>query len=176
MKSATRLPEDAAAQFVTGVKRIAPEMEVVPVWTTECEEHDRGGMCGSVGCFRGTCWREWTAQLTPLAAKADTFGVLLLESALQRDLAVYGEPAGWIKSALGLFQQMPSRYQASGIPAGRLLAVLQGWDATPEQIRAQIVTAEKAQTAGVLVAFTPIDQSWTPRMFTLFTRNEAQSR
>lgn len=167
LKSATRLPNDAAAQFVAGIKRNQPELEVIPVWTTECEEHDRGGMCGDVGCFHGTCWREWTAQLTPLAAQTDTIGVLLLYRAFQRDLPIYGEPAGWITSALGFFRQMPLRYQASGIPAQRLLAVLQGWDVTPEQTQTQIARATEAGTAGVLVVLTPIDQSWTPRMLAL---------
>jgi hypothetical protein len=169
LKSAARLPNDAAAQFVKDVKGIQPDIEVIPVWTTECEEHDRGGMCGGVGCFHGTCWREWTAQLMPMAARTDTIGVLLLYRAFQRDLPIYGEPAGWITSALGFFQQMPLRYQAAGIPAHRLLAILQGWDVTPEQIQSEIARAAEAGTAGVLVVFTPIDQSWSPRMFTLST-------
>jgi hypothetical protein len=167
LKSASRLPNEAAAQFVEGIKRIQPELEVIPVWTTECEEHDRQGMCGGVGCFHGTCWREWSAQLTPLAVRTDTIGVLLLYRAFQRDLPIYGAPAGWITSALGFFQQMPLRYQASGIPTHRLLAILQGWDVTAEQIQAEVSRASEAGTAGVLVVFTPIDQSWTPKMLTL---------
>jgi len=167
LKSATRLPNDAAAQFVAGIKRVQPQIEVIPVWTTECEEHDRQGMCGGVGCFHGTCWREWTAQVEPLAAQTDIIGVLLPYRAFQRDLPIYGDSAGWITSALGFFQQMPLRYQAPGIPAHRLLAVLQGWDVTPEQIQAEIARAAEAGTKGVLLVLTPIDQSWTPRMLAL---------
>lgn len=167
LTSATKLGSDAAARFVASVKRLSPGTEVVPVWTTECEEHDRHGLCAGVGCFRGNCWEEWTAQLNPMVAESDTIGVLLLYRVFERDLAVYQKPAGWISSALGFFQQMPLRYQPEGLPARRLLAVLQGWDVTPEQIESQITRATEGGAKGVLIAFTPIDQSWSPRMFTL---------
>jgi hypothetical protein len=176
LTSATRLGNDAAAQFVQSVKHIRPETDVIPVWTTECEEHDREGLCAGVGCFRGNCWQEWTAQLDPLAAENITIGVLLLYRAFDRDLPIYHQPAGWIAAALESFQKMPLRYQPEGVPARRLLAVLQGWDVTPEQVQAQIARATEAGAAGVLVAFTAIDQSWSPRLFTLPATNRAQAR
>ena len=169
--SATRIGNDAAAQFVKAVKRIRPETEVIPVWTTECEEHDREGLCAGVGCFRGNCWQEWTAQLDPLAAQSTTIGVLLLYRAFERDLPIYHQPAGWIAAGLQSFQKMPLRYQPEGVPGRRLLGVLQGWDVTPEQIDAQIARATEVGANGVLVAFTAIEQSWSPRMFPLTAKH-----
>jgi hypothetical protein len=167
LKTASRLGSDAAAQFVAAVKNLQHGVEVIPVWTTECEEHDRQDQCGGVGCFRGDCWREWTAQLRSVAVQNETIAALLLYHAFNRDLPVYSQPAGWITSALGFFQQMPLRYQPEGLPARRLLAILQGWDVTPAQIDAQIARATEAGTAGIMVVFTPIDQSWSPRKFVL---------
>jgi hypothetical protein len=175
LTSATRLGNDAAARFLASVKRTQPGVEVIPVWTTECEEHDRQGLCGGVGCFQGTCWREWTAQLNPVAAESDTIGVLLLYRAFERDLPVYQKPAGWIAAGLGFFQQLPLRYQAEGLPARRLLAVLQGWDVTSKQIEEQINRATQAGASGIMVAFASIDQSWSPRMLTLPAIGRAQA-
>src|SRR5262249_17479723 len=154
-----RLGNDAAAQFVRSVKRIRPGVEVIAVWTTECEDHDRHGLCAGVGCFRGNCWQEWTAQLNPVAAQNDTIGALLLYRTFERDLPVHQKPAGWIAEALGFFQKLPLRYQAEGLPAARLLPVLQGWDVTAQQIEEQISRATEAGADRALVAFASIDQS-----------------
>jgi hypothetical protein len=164
LKTCTRLPNDAAAKFVARVKMLSPQAEVVPVWTTECEEHDRDGLCGGVGCFKGTCWREWTAQLTPLANEAQRIGVLLPYRALQRDLPVYGEPAGWVAQALKFFTVMPARYESKGVPVDRLVAVVQGWDVEPAQLQAQIRAASGAGASGVVVAYAELDQNWQPRI------------
>jgi hypothetical protein len=176
LTSASRLGNDAAAQFVRSVKRIRPGVEVIAVWTTECEDHDRHGLCAGVGCFRGNCWQEWTAQLNPLAAQNDTIGALLLYRTFERDLPVYQKPAGWIAEALGFFQKLPLRYQAEGLPAARLLPVLQGWDVTAQQIEEQISRATEAGADRALVAFASIDQSWSPRMFTLPPTNKPRER
>jgi hypothetical protein len=167
LKSATRLGGAVAAQFLAAVRRLHSGVETIPVWTTECEEHDREGLCGGVGCFHGACWDEWTGQLNPVAAQNETIGVLLLYRVFERDLPIYGKQAGWITSALGFFQKMPLRYQPEGFAAGRLLAVLQGWDVGPEQTEAQVARAIEAGAAGVIVAFAAIDQSWSPRLVSL---------
>jgi hypothetical protein len=166
-KTATRLPKEAAAQFVSSIKRILPQVEVIPVWTTECEEPDRKGACAGVGCFRGNCWDEWTGQLMPLHGQADRIGVLLLDGVFQREPAVYDGPSGWITTALGFFQQMPARYHQSGVPTARLLPVFQGWDVPPDMLERKIDRAAQAGSSGVVVAFAPIDQGWKPLKFTI---------
>lgn len=165
LKSATRLPNDAAAKFVAAVKRLAPGAEVIPVWTTECEAHDRDGLCAGVSCFSGTCWREWTAQLMPLAAEARTLAALVPYRAFQRDLPVYEQPAGWVARSLAFFREMPARYKTNGVPASRLVAVVQGWDVTPVQLEAQMARAMEAGAAGIVAAYAEIEQGWRPHLF-----------
>lgn len=162
--TATRLPKDAAAKFVTEVKKLSPEAKIIPVWATECEEHDKDELCAGVNCFKGVCWREWTAQLMPVAAESDTVAALLPYREFQRDLPRYGTEAGWIKEALESFSTMPARYKATGVPAQRLVAVLQGWDVTPEQVAAQIAQAKAAGAAGYVVSQMKLNQDWEPRI------------
>ena len=162
IKTATPLGADAAAKFVAAVKKLAPESRIIPVWATECEEQDKEELCAGVPCFKGDCWREWTAQLMPVAAEVETLGALLPYRALQRDLPRYGPEAGWIKPALASFTTLPARYQAGGVPPDRLVAVLQGWDVTPEQIKVQITRSGDAGTAGCVVSMMKIEQDWKP--------------
>jgi len=125
--TATRLPADAAARFVAEVGRVAPQPEIIPVWTTECEEHDQEGLCAGVGCFRGLCWKEYAGQLLPLARGAQRLAVLLPYRALQRDLARYGSTAGWITYAIDSFALLPPQREATAVAPHRLITVLQGW-------------------------------------------------
>ena len=162
IKTATPLGADAAAKFVAAVKKLAPESRIIPVWATECEEQDKDELCAGIPCFKNTCWREWTAQLMPVAAEVGTLGALLPYRALQRDLPRYGPEAGWIKPALASFTTLPARYQAGGVPPDRLVAVLQGWDVTPEQIKVQITRSGDAGTAGCVVSMMKIEQDWKP--------------
>ena len=164
IRTATRLSDDGAAKFVAAVKQLAPASKVVPVWTTECEEADKETLCGGVGCFNGACWREFTKQLTPLAVEAENIGALLTYRAFQRDLPRYGPPAGWVNHALRSFTEMPARYEAKGVAPERLIAVLQGWDVSPEQIKAQISRVREARAAGYIVSMMKIEQDWEPRM------------
>ncbi len=166
IRTTTPLGHDAAAAFVAEVRRLVPEAEVIPVWTTECEEHDAtdDGLCAGVGCFEGICWKAYTEQLMPVAIQNPRLGVLLPYRAFQRDLALYGQPAGWIRHAARSFQTMPARYERGPIPSDRLIAVLQGWDVTDEQVAAQIEAAEAAGTGGYLIAFANIEQGWEPRI------------
>ena len=165
IKTASRLPNDAAAKFVAEVRNLAPQATVIPVWTTECEEQDAETFCAGVGCFKGACWREFTAQLTPVAEASETLAALMPYKAFQRDSTNYGATAGWLAQGLNLFATMPLRYEAKLVAAGRIIAVLEGWDATAEEIRSQIEQVQKAGAAGWLVAFVQIEQSWEARVF-----------
>jgi hypothetical protein len=166
--TATRLGDDAAAKFVAGVKQIVPAAaRVIPVWLTECEEHDkaRDALCAGVACYRGICWKAYTRQLTPLAREADTLGALLLYKEFSQDGPHYQQPAGWISHALKHgFADQPANHGATPIAPSRLVAVLQGWDVTEAEIQAQIDQARSAGAAGWIVALAKIDQSWQPRI------------
>lgn len=165
--TATQLGPDAAARFVAAVEKLAPQTQVIPVWVTECEEHDaaKDGLCAGVGCFKGTCWKAWTKQLMPLAKESDQVGVLLPFREFPRDLPVYGEKAGWISHAVKSFQDMPPRRGGTAVPASKLITVLQGWDMAEEDVAAQVRLAESTGAGGYVVAYAKVDQSWQPKIF-----------
>jgi len=168
-------PADAAARFLTAVatgaerRPGAPGAEIIPVWTTECEEQEKDAACAGVACFQGACWREYTAQLMPVARECPTLAVLCLYRAFGRDrppgtrLRVSGE-ADWVGQALRSFVEMPPRRGGQPVPLQRLLAVLQGWDVTEAQRQAQIRRCREAGARGYVMALTRIDQGWEPRI------------
>jgi len=166
--TATKLGDDAAAKFVAAVRKVVPaKTAVVPVWTTECEEHDKenDALCAGVGCYKGTCWKEYSKQLMPVADDSPTLAVLLAYKEFGQDGPHYSQPAGWIRHALVHgFAEQPARNKGRKIEASRLIAVLQGWDVTDREIAAQIEQAKSAGAAGYLVALAKIDQSWKPKM------------
>lgn len=144
IRTATRLAPDAAARFVAAVRMLAPKSKIIPVWVTECEEQDKEKLCAGVGCFEGACWREWTAQLMPLADQAETIAVLGTWRALKRD-------AGWVERAIGSFTRMPPRKGGRPVDASRLIAIVEReQDPTP--------------VGGRVVAREPIEQDWEPRI------------
>lgn len=166
--TATPLPTNAAAAFVASVKVLSRGAEIVPVWTTECEEHEtaKGMACDGVPCFGGACWKSWTEQLMPLAKESPTLGALVPYRAFQRDQPRYGPPAGWVKSAVASFAEMPPKRRGTSVTAGRIVTVLQGWDVTPEQRRAQIERSREAGARGFVLAEMKIEQGWEPRIIT----------
>ena len=165
LRSTRPLEANAAARFITEVQQLAPDSRVMPVWTTECEEHDgaEDGLCAGVGCFKGICWRSYTAQLTPVAEENDQIAVLLPFREFQRDLPIYGRTAGWIQDAVRSFQTMPPRHGGAAIVPSRLIAVLQGWDVTPDTVAAQIQVADQSGVGGYVVSYQRINQDWEPR-------------
>lgn len=164
IQTATPRPGPVAADFVSALAKLALGSTIIPVWTTECEEHDKPGLCADVGCFEGTCWKAFSAQLQPLAERVEQLAVLAPYKAFQRDLPRYGEKAGWVRHALESFRDMPPRRGGRAVSTDRLAAVLQAWDVTQEEILAQIAQTRLAGAGGYVLAFTPLDQSWEPRI------------
>ncbi|MBW3600184.1 MAG: hypothetical protein KY475_23290 [Planctomycetes bacterium] len=167
IKTATPLDEDAAGRFVAVVKKLAGHgVEVIPVWTTECEAHDIDGLCAGVGCYRGICWKAYSRQLRHVAEESDRLGALLLYKEFGQDTKTYPQPAAWVGHALRSFQIMPPKNGGPAVEPQRLVAVLQGWDVSPDELAAQKKQAETAGAAGWVVGFAKIDQSWSPRIIT----------
>ncbi len=165
IKTATVLGPDAAKRFVDRVREIRPGLEVIPVWASECEEGDKPGLCAGVGCYRGACWREWSAQLEPLAEVSPRVGALLLEETFQR-----GELGpGWLGVIPKSFIEMPQRYQRSGVSADRLVAVIEGWPRGEKtrSIEEQLALLTQAGVGSYLISMMPIEQSWEPRVWNL---------
>ncbi|MCA9213872.1 MAG: hypothetical protein KDB27_12460 [Planctomycetales bacterium] len=160
------LGDDAATLFVEAVKKVVPNSEVIPVWTTECEKHDGAtdGQCAGVGCYDGICWKAYVKQLAPLAQANKHIGALAPYRAFKRDLPIYGEPCGWIRFVVESFAEMPKRHGADGIDASRLTLVLQGWDVGADDVAKQISVATESGVSGYVVAFTEIQQDWKPKL------------
>lgn len=166
-RSTIPLGDDAAALFIAAIRKASPSSEVIPVWTTECEEHDGhpDGLCAGVGCFKGICWEAYTRQLIPVAATCSHIAVLATYKQFQRDSDRYGKAeASWIGFAIKTFELMPPMHQGKAIPASRIIAVVQGWDVTSEEILAQQSAAQRAGARGCVVAFDKIEQSWSPKL------------
>jgi len=157
---------DAAAKFVAHVQEMLPSSQVIPVWVTECEEHDgaHDGHCAGVGCFKGICWKAYTEQLMPVAEQSNSIGVLAPFRAFQRELPVYGPPGSWLTHALETFQTMPPQRGGEAIASSRLIAVLQGWDVTLEELARQVDLADASGAGGYVVSYEPIEQGWQPRV------------
>jgi hypothetical protein len=100
----------------------------------------------------------------PVAKQSETIGVLLPYRAFQRDTRAYGEPAGWITNAVKSFETMPARHRGVAIPPARLIAVLQGWNVTEEQISQQMDVARRTGVSGYLVSYAEVEQSWKPHI------------
>lgn len=99
LRTTTPLGNKAPADLVKAVQTLVPQSEVIPVWMTECEQHDgaHDGLCAGVGCVKRICWKARTAQLMPVAEQCSTLGALLPYRSFQRDLPIYGPEAGWIR-------------------------------------------------------------------------------
>ena len=62
---------------------------------------------------------------------------------------------------------MPRRHASQPVVANRLICVLQGWDVTPAEVKAQKEQAVAAGAAGYIVSKAKIDQQWQPRIHKL---------
>lgn len=160
VKTATDLPPNAASQFLAAASRLAPGTEVIPVWSTECEEHEmaKDAECCGVHCFSGTCWIAWSEQLRSVSRQARIIGVPSYFRASGRT-----DPA-WVEKTIASFAKMPPMRQGEPVLANRLVALLQGWNVQPAEIEAQERAAVKSGAAGWLVVRTPLDESWSPRI------------
>lgn len=167
IKTATPLDENAASEFVAAIKQLSVGAEIIPIFAGECEKEDKDSICCGVACFEGKCWKEFTKQLDAVAKTSEAIGVACFYREFDRDLPRYDKTAGWIHYTLDSFSTMPSQRDGVGVPAGRLIAVLQGWDVSPIQLEAQIERVKETESLGYLVSLCPIDQSWQPVVFDL---------
>lgn len=160
IRTATDAGPDAAARFVAAIRQEATGVEVIPVWTSECEEAEGGksGHCAGVSCFPGRCWRDFTQQLMPLAKSSPRIGVLATAG-------TFGRSPAWVDESLRSFQKMPPLRGGEAIAMDRLEPVLQAWDLSPERRRKQI---ERCRALGVrrcVEALTRIEQDWAPQLY-----------
>ena len=162
---------DVPSRFVAQVGKLAAGKQVIPVWTTECEERDlapdkqanRGwstGYCGHVECSQ-QCPTRFSEQWQALhATHRGPTAILALQKEFGRDRKEYGTAANWIKDTIKYLNQQ----QPKALPHNQLWVVVQGYDVTPDEERTVRIAALRTEPGAVLVARTRIDQSYEPRI------------
>jgi hypothetical protein len=176
--TATKLTgPDIAARFVAEIRRSLKGKEVIPVWTTECEQEDlptgersvpgwSTGYCGSVSCY-ATCSKRFNEQWAALtAARRGPVGLLLLHREFERDRKEYGGPTNWIPRAFASVEKQA----VAPLPREQLWLVVQGYGVTLEEETAARKTVSKTGAGAILVARTRIDQSYEPRIVAVKSR------
>jgi hypothetical protein len=162
---------DVAAKFLTEVKKLAPSIDVIPVWTTECELEDMAlekepkhewttGYCGEVDCFN-YCLDRFTEQWTALhTTHQGPTAILVLHKEFRRSSSEYGSTANWVKHVVRYLDKK----QLSSVPRHKLWLIVQGYDVEASEEKAARQTALQSGVGAVLVARTRIDQSYEPRL------------
>jgi len=170
--------DDAGARFVAAVQRKMGRQAVIPVWATECEAEDLSqekragewttGYSGTVGCAVGSCPKVFTKQFAALArGHQGHIGILALHRELGRDLAGYGQPAGWIGRAVEYLDRTLPANGAQGVSHERLWLVVQGYGIPKGEEKSARRIAAQTGVSVVLVARSRIDQSFEPRNVTV---------
>jgi hypothetical protein len=180
--TATKLEGDnVAARFLTAVAKFANGKQVVPIWTTECEDLDlpadkakngkTTGLCGGVGCATGTCPKAFAKQWTALlASHQGPIGLLALHGEFQRIGPNYAEPGRWVTDAVSYLDTVPPKYtlpprkKESVLAHDRLWVVVQGYDVKPAETRVAESAAKSSGAVVILTALTRLNQSYEPRV------------
>jgi hypothetical protein len=167
--------DDVAARWLARVKSLAGDKQVIPVWTTECEELDlardkragaaSSGLCGDVGCATSTCPKVFSKQWRALVEnQPGPIGVLLTEKQLERQGSLYGPAGAWIAQGIEYLDRVPPMHGAPAVGHERLWLVVEGDESGGEAEVARRAVAAKSGAAMVVVARTRIDQTFEPRI------------
>jgi hypothetical protein len=155
--------DDAAARFVAAVRTLLPGKDVVPVWTTECEDQDlpakhragkeTTGYCGDVGCAIGACPKEFARQWGNLTREhAGPIGLLTVHREFQR------ANTDWISQSLAYAEKIGGK----SVARSNLWLVVQGKDEKEERAAREL--AARSGVGATVVARVQIDQSYSPRL------------
>ena len=135
---------NVAAKFLSEVSQLASGKEVIPVWTTECEQEDMAlakqpahawstGYCGNVDCC-DYCRHRFADEWNALQANhRGPTAILSLHKEFQRSRTEYGPSATWVKHPISYVDQK----ELKSVPHQRLWLVIQGFDVTRKEERAQ---------------------------------------
>ncbi|HVC94834.1 MAG TPA: DUF3179 domain-containing (seleno)protein, partial [Pirellulales bacterium] len=167
--------DDIARRFLTEVRELAPDKQVIPVWMTECEDRDlpadrrpagkTTGYCGGVGCSQGTCPKAFSNQWNALVRNHEgPIGLLVTHRELGREGEEYGDTAGWIAQAVDYIDQVPPRHGGIPVAHERLWLVVQGYDVPSATVEAARQAATLTGAGAVLVAQTRLDATYEPRV------------
>ena len=147
-------------------KRLA-KFQIVPIICGECEigvtmgtvesPDEQRGTCRGIACSRPCALVYWPGLVRSLALEQNgpsAVGLLTPYKLFDRDVPLYGPTAAWVGASLSHYQEYD--------PNANLIAVVQGWDVTPEELGAQLEQAATHGAGGVLILEEPLEQSWWP--------------
>jgi len=151
------------SQFMETLKAKIPAMRITPIICPECEQSvlmgtvenpdAKTGYCNSINCS-DPCGGFYYPGLVRALNGIERVGLLCTYKAMRRDLPIYGEPAAWVSANIG-------RYSEHGAVT-KLLPVLQGWDVSEDEIKAQLSFVEKAKVRGYIISLMPLENSFWP--------------
>lgn len=163
--------DDAAARFLKRVGQLTHNKELIPIWTTECEEIDLPGtengtgLCGKVECAHTTCPRAFARQWRSLiGGHRGSIGLLGLHRQLQQPGARGQPSANWVAAPLEYVDQIAGAAKEERLTRERVWLVVEGWDLPVAEAFAVRTKALALQVAMIVVARTQIDQSFEPRV------------
>lgn len=165
---------DVAVRFLSAVRGFIPNKQVIPIWMTECEHADlpanpgagalTTGLCGSVPCATGTCPKAFAQQWSPLVSQGTSaIGLLVLQKELERNGPRY-KMSHWIPKAVDYVDTIPAEQGGKVLPHERLWLIVQGYGSSAAEQSAARAAALETHPAAILVALTPLDQSYEPRV------------
>jgi hypothetical protein len=173
---------DIAAKFIKKVAALAPDKQIIPVWTTECELHDLAlekqhpptwttGHCGDVDCM-DNCFARFVEQWNGLQqTQRGPVALLALHKEFRRDRSEYGPTPGWINHAVKYINRKELKPPADG----ELWVVVEGFGVEAADEMAARRAANQAGADTVLVARIHIDQSYDPCLISL-PKNDSDER
>ena len=174
--TAERIPGDAAAaQFVSAVAEVFPEQQVIPIWTTECEEIDLSakhrsgqvgtGLCESVPCAHGTCPVAFARQWSALQDGHDgPVGILALHQEFGRSGEPYRSAVDWVGQSVSYLDEIHEKHSTAEMPREKLWLVVQGYSVSGAESERARQVAHETGAGAVVVALARIDQSYEPRL------------
>jgi hypothetical protein len=144
-----------------------PISRIIPIICGECEigvtmngvdsPDELRGTCRGITCSRPCAQVYWPGLVRALALKQggpEAVGLLTPYKLFDRDVPLYGGTAAWVGASVAHYREID--------PDGRVIAVAQGWDVTPDELAAQVEEAAYSGAMGVLILEEPLDQSWWP--------------
>jgi len=163
--------DDAAARFLKRVGQLAPDKDLIPIWTTECEAIDLPGtengtgLCGKVECAHTTCPKAFARQWRALVGgHRGSLGFLGLHRQLQQPGAQGQPSANWVSAPIEYVDQIAGGAMEGRVARERVWLVVEGWNLPAEEAQAVRTKALAQQVAMIVVARTQIDQSFEPRV------------
>lgn len=144
-----------------------PISRLIPIICGECEigvtmggvesPDAQMGTCRGIACSRPCALVYWPGMVRAFSGEVGgplSVGLLTPYKLFGRDVPLYGGTAAWVGASVAHYREID--------PTASVLAVVQGWNVTPDELAAQIEQAATCGATGVLVLEEPLDQSWWP--------------